>query len=489
MNSLYNGVNFMIKGEPVKCFGRVILCLGDTEGQQQISGFKIGVGFSLRKCRFCFATQGDVRNNFDRDSFQERDLTSHLEYCNDIENATTRKARDTLSTEHGINCLSSLHVLPDFDVTKQFPHDIMHVMLEGVVPYECQRALSALMDQGLFTIGEFNAQLDKFNFTATDLRSKPEGLKPSVFVTGERNLKYSAENSRIFIKVLPFILEQFVHEEDPFLLFLLELSSIVSTVYSPVMNDGAIILLEQLTSEHYKQFNQLFPDSHLIPKHHYLLEIPRYIFQFGPPVRYCCMRFEALHKRFKSFAPVASFQNLPMSLANRYVRYEYMLQDGPEHSILSSSRIDGPGKKLDKKDVNFFRRSFPDLPRCKSIYSLKWLTFYGNNFVIDKSIVAVGAVRESLLPIFGKLNRIPLCGRKIIFLVDQLETLYFDKQFNGYSVSETKDQSIWQINRLLDFNIYQVVKTIREKKLIVPLKYDLSTIIEEHLKGRNPMHE
>ncbi|XP_066912206.1 uncharacterized protein [Clytia hemisphaerica] len=488
MKALLDGVEFIIKGEPTKCFGRVILCLGDTEGQHQISGFKVGVGFSLRKCRFCFATVEDVRGNLDRDSFRERNLTSHLRQCKALQDAPSQRIRDEISTTLGINYLSCLHNLPDFDVTKQFPHDIMHVLLESIVPYECQLALSALMDQGLFNLDEFNAQLDKFTFTQSDMRSKPEGLKASVFVTGERKLKYSAENSRIFLKVLPFLLEQFVHEDDPFLLFLLELCSIVCIAYSPVINDGLIICLEELVAEHYENFNQLFPEFHLIPKHHYLLEIPRHAFQFGPPVRWSCMRFEALHKRFKSFAPVASFQNLPMSLANRYVRYEAMLQDGPEHPILSSSRIDGPGIKLDDYKVNFLRQSYPALPRCESIFSLKWLTFYGNNFTVDKSIVAVGAENLSHLPIFGKLRKILLCKETIFFLIDELKTSHFDTKFIGYSVVETNEQSIWSVDQLLDYNAYQIVKTMYKKKLIVPLKYDLSTIIEEHLKGHNPMH-
>ncbi|XP_057308112.1 uncharacterized protein LOC130645999 [Hydractinia symbiolongicarpus] len=228
MEQFKNGVDFLIDGKLQKCFGKVLLCPGDTEGQHQIGGFKVGVGFAYRKCRFCYALEADVRNNVDPGCVNQRTSSVYMQEFDAIENAPNERIKGQLQTTYGLNSRSCLGKLCNFDVTKQFSHDIMHVVLEGVLPYECQLALSVLMDQGLFTLDEFNHKLSIFPFTYSDAKSKPEPLKRTVFVMGERKLKFSAENSIIIIKILPFILENFVDTDDVFYQFLMELSSITS---------------------------------------------------------------------------------------------------------------------------------------------------------------------------------------------------------------------------------------------------------------------
>lgn len=109
--------------------------------------------------------------------------------------------KSELQTTYGILCRSALLSLQDFEITKQLPNDIMHVFLEGILPYECQLSLSALMERHLFILEEFNYQLKRFQFSYANGKSKPEPLKQSVFIAGERQLKVSAENSKISIKI------------------------------------------------------------------------------------------------------------------------------------------------------------------------------------------------------------------------------------------------------------------------------------------------
>ena len=42
--------------------GTVLLTLADTLAAHQLGGFKVGVGFALRKCRECMATQSDLQS-------------------------------------------------------------------------------------------------------------------------------------------------------------------------------------------------------------------------------------------------------------------------------------------------------------------------------------------------------------------------------------------------------------------------------------------
>jgi len=346
-----------------------------------------------------------------------------------------------------------------------------------------------LIDQGLFSLDEFNHKLSTFEFTYSDAGSKPEPLKRSVFITGERKLKYSAENARIFLKVLPFILEHFVDtEDDVFYQFLIELSSITTMLYDVVISGGTRGYLASVIKNHLENFKSLFVESNPIPKHHYLLEFPDLILQFGPPVRYCCMRFEALHKVFKSFVSVVNFQHLCSSLTNKYLLSISEGTDEHEHCILKSSRVDGPTRTLKATEIEVLKGKFVNFPNENHVYSLNWIIYNGTKFVVNRCLVAVSVDKETHLPVFGKLKQIILCGERIMFVTDLFHAQQFQFNFNGYIVNNDNDDEIYFIDEILDYNIYQVVQTL-DGSLIVPLKYDLLDLIEEHLNNCNPLHE
>ncbi|KAJ8025046.1 hypothetical protein HOLleu_35140 [Holothuria leucospilota] len=62
--------------------------------------------------------------------------------------------------------------------------------------------------------------------------------------------------------------------------------------------------LSALIRDHHCHFLRLFPDTQLIPKHHFLLHYPRSIRYLGPLQHYSSMLFEAKHKQLKQHANV-----------------------------------------------------------------------------------------------------------------------------------------------------------------------------------------
>lgn len=54
------GVTMCIQGKLKTVRGAVLFALADTLAAHSIGGFKIGVGFSLRKCRMCLATKEQI---------------------------------------------------------------------------------------------------------------------------------------------------------------------------------------------------------------------------------------------------------------------------------------------------------------------------------------------------------------------------------------------------------------------------------------------
>ena len=201
----------------------------------------------------------------------------------------------------------------------------------------------------------------------------------------------------VYLSKLPFLLEEFVSKDDIFYNFLLELSNIVHISYSPVLSSGTCGYLEDLIRAHYQSFKQIFPEEHLIPKHHYLLEIPKLVPIFGPPVRYSYMRFEAMHKVFKSFAAIVNYSSLCLALSERYLKYiceENVGEDNAEHSLVQSKRIDGPGNTLTRSDIERYNVTFPDVSIWNDIvYSLNWVISCGTKYVAQKCVVAVDAER------------------------------------------------------------------------------------------------
>lgn len=77
-----------------------------------------------------------MQKEFLEEAFTLRTMESYDRECDDIEEAPTDAVRNDLCTTYGINKRSPLCDLPDFDVTKQLPQDIMHTLLEGTVQYE-----------------------------------------------------------------------------------------------------------------------------------------------------------------------------------------------------------------------------------------------------------------------------------------------------------------------------------------------------------------
>ena len=129
-------VNFNIAGKEVKLYGAVISCLGDTEGQHQWAGFKGSVGWAHQKCRNCLCQFGDMQVKFRDTQSTSRNLDQYLQQCKDIETAPTEATKRDFQTTYGIVERSHLSELCQFDITKQLPQDIMHILLEGCVQYE-----------------------------------------------------------------------------------------------------------------------------------------------------------------------------------------------------------------------------------------------------------------------------------------------------------------------------------------------------------------
>lgn len=98
--------------------------------------------------------------------------------CSCIEDQDNAKnIRDQLSTTYGVNRLSVLDKVEHFDVCKCMPEDIMHILLEGLVPYETKLMLKQLIDESrCFTLKELNQRIESFDYGYMNKKNKPTAI-------------------------------------------------------------------------------------------------------------------------------------------------------------------------------------------------------------------------------------------------------------------------------------------------------------------------
>ena len=83
--------------------------------------------------------------------------------------------------------------------------------------------------------------------------------------------------------------------------------------------------METLSLNFQSMVLEYLPDK-ATPKLHFVSEYAKIVEQFGPPVRYWCMRYEGAHLYFKRIAlKSGNFKNIPKTLAQRQQLHQCLL--------------------------------------------------------------------------------------------------------------------------------------------------------------------
>ena len=82
------------------------------------------------------------------------------------------------SVTYGVNALSPLNDIDNFHVINQLPQDIMHVLLEGVIPYELVHMLTYfVVNRKYFKIDQLNDRITCFAYSNQEAKDKPSPIK------------------------------------------------------------------------------------------------------------------------------------------------------------------------------------------------------------------------------------------------------------------------------------------------------------------------
>jgi len=216
-----------------------------------------------------------------------------------------------VSSESGVCTQACFCQLSSYDATKSLPSDVMHDMLEGIIPIVLKLVLEVLMNQNLMTKSDFQQALQSFVFGKNDCKNKPDA-----WIKGT-NSSLTASQSLTTFYVLPFIIEKFIPQNAEVWELYLILAKICDIVLAPVVSQSWISYLDGLVHDMYSMLLQLAPDK-VTPKCHFLLHYPRQLLNFGPLRNLWCKRFEAYHQKIKKIVRRShNFKNICYTVAYR----------------------------------------------------------------------------------------------------------------------------------------------------------------------------
>lgn len=164
--------------------------------------------------------------------------------------------------------------LADFDVTRNLPQDLMHVLLEGVFPYHLEQLLNYVVNElSLLTISQINSRV--LDFPYAYFSEKPSALN-NLSLMGTQ----SATQMWQLFHILPFVIGSDMPNNDPHYECFMMLTDMASILFSPIIAKGQIPFLRLLIKEYLERFTTLYPGRPLTPKFHYLVHTPSLILRY-----------------------------------------------------------------------------------------------------------------------------------------------------------------------------------------------------------------
>jgi len=451
------GITMEIHGGKHVIEGALLLVLADTPAAHWLGGFKEGVGFARKACRCCDANEPSMRSRFTASSFQQRTLSEHLKRCSDL-CSLSKEAYKYWSCSWGINKKSCLCDIPHFNLLDSFVQDPMHLLLEGVIPYELKLFLHfCIFDASYFTCDWLNVQLNSFQYTYLEA-DRPEQIQRADLLH-EKKLKQTSSAVLTLCKVLPYILGVKVPADcDKWLNFLrlLQITFLATCPYATADTAGQ---LSQLITTHHTLFREHYPKAAVTPKMHYLIHLPLQLMKFGPLRHHWCMRFEAKHAFFKSFN-LKCFKNIPKTLAKKHQLWMCHKQLGTLGSRNRNFLYDGDtvceGEPMSLSAV------YPDLLHefaavlnsAGSDDSENILVYFTNSVKIQGFQYNIGCIivteyDYSGLPHFSVVQNIFVYKEMKFFVLEQLNTVHFEQRLLCYIVNP---RNIFNIVRFADLS-------------------------------------
>lgn len=447
-----------VNGNLVK--GSVFIFTGDNLSSHRIGGFKCTFSQG-RICRYCMALRTETDYKHLEVDFVLRSPEGHKHHLSMLS-----AGLPTLSL-YGVKEPCAL-LCPGFDPTLHLPPDIMHDLLEGVLPFALRHIISSLIEQRLFSLHDLNKSMSEWLYDPHDIGSKPEPIsKP--YLQGKAVLKGSATEAFCLFRNLTFFVGDSVPSDNAVWQLYLLLREIVDIVMSHKIPVAHIAYLQRKIHFFCLDFKALFPSVSLPCKMHYLIHYPSHIEKFGPLSLLWAMRFEAKHQYFKDIArKIRNWKNLSHSLAMR-------------HQFLQSFLFTAGDDKTTPRNTGVRCILYEHLPCCiREFITVNNLV--STNATVVKSVTVDGrtysagcclvkSVPEDGLPEFLLVCQLFYVNKLLLVLAKLLETVCFDEHFHVYVVSPREEYTV--LTSFSEFEIEPLYMREHKGRSVVSARHSL----------------
>jgi hypothetical protein len=241
------GITFRVCGKDRLVHGDLVFAVCDSPAAAQLGGFKESSSFAWKTCRRCNCDADSVHKYHIASQYESRDMTTHMEQCKVLEDATLSKAnKEYWSKIYGINYTSPLCQIEGFPVTQNLIQDSMHCLLEGVTAHVMALYLNRqIFEMDQFSLQWLNSQLQSYPYSYQDMPNKP-GIIERRHIIDNSFIKQKASCLLTMCYVLPIILGEVNEETDPYYHHFLGVIKITLLAFSPNVDAATADHLELL---------------------------------------------------------------------------------------------------------------------------------------------------------------------------------------------------------------------------------------------------
>lgn len=397
-----------------------------------------------RFCRFCMATRGEMQGKeVNSGAFEHRTIDTHNQQVQEV------KHDPTVAKQYGVKggCVLT-DGLEHFHVVRGYPPDILHDLLEGIVPVELSLCISDMISKKYFTIETLNHAMKTFEYAFHDKTDQPQPIAHGFSTKG--TIGGNGHENWALIRLLPLIIGHKVPEGDNAWNILLLLKDMVELAVATKHTEESVHFLDCKVSEHRDLLQTTFPNFRLRPKHHYIEHYPEMIKAFGPLSDVWTMRFEGKHKFFKRVIRNAhNFKNVALTLA---VKHQKMMA-----YYLDTSSFFKPSIEMDKVTTASIT-SYPEnvqqvfcqrVPQLTSALVASSVYVDGIRYCADM-IVSVGSCAG--LPSFRQIKQIVALNTEILFVCNEMTAWYHEhlRSFELLCDSSNPSLCVVQLKELND---------------------------------------
>lgn len=431
------GIFFPASGKNIR--GTVFCVSADNLGAHSLSGLvESFTGHYI--CRFCIG---------DHSEYQQKEVHSGFFPPRTKENYTLHvqsvKENPDLVHCYGVKKVCSFtEKLKHFHFVTGYPPDVLHDLLEGIIPLELAICFNVFVKKQYFTLLQLNDLITEFPYNWTDKTDRPQPIPLNL--SSRRSIGGNAHENWTLLRLLPFIIGAKVPFSDPAWQVLMTLKDITELVVSPIHTEDSISYLDTLISEHRHRLLEVFPDFRLTPKFHFLEHYPDMIKCFGPLVCVWTMRFEAKHSFFKRIVRhTNSFRNILLSLATRHqMMMSYHLHADALKPALCVSKVTSiPLALLHEEIQESFKKVYPTQTTVELTNAL---SYHGTRYAVGM-ILPHGSTGG--LPDFVEISQIVIVGSDLNFIVKLLNSWYYE-HFRGFVLEHSGKVTLLHIQQLSD---------------------------------------